>query len=153
MIVQHELEAEISRLRCALEHIAYFAGMGEAPRMRSIALNAVPQGACERVQGSPPAPVCPLLDAKIVEACANEMCPLDDLSTDEARDELRRDTRRGLAAAVAALERDELIEQAAVAIAWADSPDPGGHGPLDIYRPMARAALAAIGLLPAEERQ
>lgn len=45
-----------------------------------------------------------------VDAVANAIWPLVDLSTDEARDELRRDVRRGLATLVAlARDGDEWV--------------------------------------------
>lgn len=37
------------------------------------------------------------VDARRIEAAAEEIWPLDDLSTDQARDELRRDVERALA--------------------------------------------------------
>lgn len=96
----------------------------------------------------PPVPSCPLLDAKIVEAMANEIWPLDNLSSDEARDDLRRDVRRGLIAAAAALDRDALAVLIVDAIAGAI--DAAG-APTDAQ--LARAVLAKLGLLPAEHRE
>jgi hypothetical protein len=56
-----------------------------------------------------------------------------------------------LDAAIAALDHDELIEKAARAIAWADTPDPLRPGDPSVYMPLARAALRALGLLPGED--
>jgi hypothetical protein len=50
-------------------------------------------------------PVMPLeITDEMVERAANEIWPLADLSSDEARDELRRDTRRALTVALTSKE-------------------------------------------------
>jgi hypothetical protein len=57
----------------------------------------------------------PMLTHEAIRKAADHIWPLEDLSTDEARDELVLDTKNGLSAFLAAQDRDALAMEVEVA--------------------------------------